>query len=140
MLVTAVLASGHRVGFAIAVGAVAAAIVIAVASTTHRRESADLRLLADTIAALADGDLTVELPQHSSGPARAIAQSTTELVRKLKVPQLYFVDEVNAPAAKAYLARNSPQAEVVALGGHAMFYDHAPAFNARLADFLARHP
>ena len=64
----------------------------------------------------------------------------TELVRKLKVPQLYFVSQGNAAAAKTFIARNCPDAELVPLGEHAMFYDHAPVFNARLAAFLAKHP
>jgi pimeloyl-ACP methyl ester carboxylesterase len=65
---------------------------------------------------------------------------STDLVRKLKVPQLYIVSEGNAAAARSFLSRNSPDAELAPLGGHAMFYDHAPAFNARLASFLAKHP
>lgn len=63
----------------------------------------------------------------------------TKTVRDLRLPQLYFVNEVNAEAAKNFLAKNSPDAELMPLGGHAMFYDHAPAFNERLANFLARH-
>jgi non-heme chloroperoxidase len=63
----------------------------------------------------------------------------TKTVRDLKLPQLYFVNAVNAEAAKTFLAQNSPDAELMALGGHAMFYDHAPAFNERLAKFLAKH-
>jgi pimeloyl-ACP methyl ester carboxylesterase len=65
---------------------------------------------------------------------------STDVVKKLKVPQLYFISQGKAAAAKAFLAHNSPDAEVVAMGEHAMFYDHAPAFNARLASFLAKHP
>ncbi|MBS0363523.1 MAG: alpha/beta hydrolase [Proteobacteria bacterium] len=65
---------------------------------------------------------------------------STELVRKLKVPQLYFVSEGNAAAAAAFIARNCPDAELVPLGEHAMFYDHASVFNDRLARFLAEHP
>jgi len=64
----------------------------------------------------------------------------TKLVRELAVPQLYFVNEVNAPAARNFLATNRPDAELMALGGHAMFYDHAQAFNERLTRFLAAHP
>ncbi len=84
VLVTAVLASGHHVGYAITVGVVAAAVVIAVAAAMRRRESADLRLMSDTISTLAAGDLTVELPRFDSGPAQAISQSTSELVLKLR--------------------------------------------------------
>ncbi len=65
---------------------------------------------------------------------------STELVKKLKVPQLYFVSEGNAKAARAFLSRNCPDAEFVPMGEHAMFYDHAPVFNERLAGFLAKHP
>ncbi len=65
---------------------------------------------------------------------------STPLVKNLKVPQLYVVSEGNAAAAKAFIARNCPDAELVALGEHAMFYDHAPVFNERLAGFLAKHP
>lgn len=64
----------------------------------------------------------------------------TATVKALKVPQLYVVSEAKADAARAFLARNSPGAELTPLGAHAMFYDHAPAFNARLAKFLADHP
>jgi hypothetical protein len=65
---------------------------------------------------------------------------STETVRKLKVPQLYFVSKGNAEAAKGYLARNCPSAEMVTLGEHAMFYDQAATFNERLTAFLAKHP
>jgi pimeloyl-ACP methyl ester carboxylesterase len=65
---------------------------------------------------------------------------STKIVRSLNVPQLFFVSEGNAAAAKAYLVKNRPDAELAPLGAHAMFYDHAPAFNERLASFLARHP
>ncbi|MBS0333401.1 MAG: alpha/beta hydrolase [Proteobacteria bacterium] len=65
---------------------------------------------------------------------------STELVKTLKVPQLYFVSEGNAAAAKAFIDRNCPSAELVPLGEHAMFYDHADVFNERLASFLAKHP
>lgn len=64
----------------------------------------------------------------------------TNTVRKLGLPQLYFVSEGNAEAAKKFLARNCPTAELATLGAHAMFYDMAPAFNERLAAFLAKHP
>lgn len=64
----------------------------------------------------------------------------TETVRKLKRPQLYFVSEGNAKAAQAFVARTCPNAELVALGEHAMFYDQAAVFNERLARFLAAHP
>ena len=63
-----------------------------------------------------------------------------ETVNKIKVPQLYFVSRGKVAAATAFLSRNAPDAEVVRLGEHAMFYDQAPAFNARLASFLAKHP
>ncbi len=66
--------------------------------------------------------------------------NSTETVKKLKVPQLYFISRGKVAAAKAFLSQNSPEAEVVGLGEHAMFYDQAPAFNARLASFLAKHP
>jgi pimeloyl-ACP methyl ester carboxylesterase len=64
----------------------------------------------------------------------------TETVRTLKVPQLYFVSRGNAEAAKAFIAKNCPAAELVSLGEHAMFYDQSAVFNARLAAFLASHP
>lgn len=64
----------------------------------------------------------------------------TETVRKIDVPQLYYVSQGKAAAASAFILRNSPQAELVALGEHAMFYDHAAEFNDRLAKFLAKHP
>ena len=84
VLVAAGLASGHRIAYGLAVGVVAAAVVIAVSEAIRRRESADLRLMADTIATLADGDLTIELPQFASGSAQAISHSTAELVRNLR--------------------------------------------------------
>jgi hypothetical protein len=66
--------------------------------------------------------------------------NSTEIVRNLKVPQIYFVDKQNAPAAKTYLDRNAPDAELISLGEHASFYDQAPIFNENLARFLAKHP
>lgn len=65
---------------------------------------------------------------------------STKTVSQLKVPQLYFVGEGNAEPARKFIARNCPSAEMVAMGSHGMFYDHAPAFNERLASFLAKHP
>ncbi|MFT3723348.1 MAG: alpha/beta hydrolase [Hyphomonadaceae bacterium] len=65
---------------------------------------------------------------------------STKLVSQLKIPQLYYVNEANSGAAKSYIAKHCPQAELMALGGHAMFYDHAQAFNDRLKTFLAKHP
>lgn len=61
-----------------------------------------------------------------------------ETVKALDVPQLHFVREENAAAAKTFLLENSPTAEMVTLGGHGMFYDHADAFNAALDAFLGR--
>jgi len=65
---------------------------------------------------------------------------STETVKKLKVPQLYFISEGKTGGAKTFIARYSPDAELVSMGQHAMFYDHADVFNARLAGFLAKHP
>lgn len=59
-----------------------------------------------------------------------------ETVKSLALPQLYFVREENEAAARTFLSENSPNAEIVALGGHGMFYDHADAFNAALDAFL----
>jgi len=66
--------------------------------------------------------------------------NSTEIVRNLKIPQIYFVSKQNAPAAKTYLDRNAPDAELISLGEHASFYDQAPIFNDNLARFLAKHP
>ena len=66
--------------------------------------------------------------------------NSTEIVRNLKIPQIYFVDKQNTPAAKSYLAQNAPNAELISLGEHASFYDQAPIFNENLARFLAKHP
>lgn len=60
-----------------------------------------------------------------------------ETVRRTGVPRLYVVSEARADAAEAFLARDDPGGRLVALGAHAMFYDHAPAFNAALSRFLA---
>jgi methyl-accepting chemotaxis protein len=84
VLVTAILASAHHVGYAIVIGAVAASVVIGVVATVHRRESADLRAMAGTLEMLADGDLTVDVPQFTSGSAHEISESTAALVRKLR--------------------------------------------------------
>jgi len=65
---------------------------------------------------------------------------STETVKKLKVPQLYFISEGKTGGAKTFIARYSPDAELVSMGQHAMFYDHADVFNARLARCLAKHP
>lgn len=62
----------------------------------------------------------------------------TETIKKLDVPQLHFVREENGEAAKAFLTNNSPDADLEILGGHGMFYDHAPAFNEALDAFLAK--
>lgn len=63
-----------------------------------------------------------------------------ETVRRIGVPRLYVVSAAHADAAKAFLAHDDPAGQLTALGGHAMFYDHAPAFNARLSEFLAKLP
>lgn len=65
---------------------------------------------------------------------------STKVVSQLKIPQLFYVSEANADAARKFLAKARPDAEFLALGGHAMFYDHAQAFNERLKGFLAKHP
>lgn len=65
---------------------------------------------------------------------------STATVKGLKRPQLFFVSQGNAEAAKGFVSRNCPGAEVVSLGEHAMFYDQAAKFNDRLAAFLARNP
>jgi len=64
----------------------------------------------------------------------------TTLVQETRLPQLYFVREDQAVAARAFLSANSPTAELVVLGGHSMFYDQAPVFNQALARFLASLP
>jgi methyl-accepting chemotaxis protein len=84
IVVAALLASGHQVGYAIAVGAVAAAVVIGVVTAVHRREAADLRAMAGTLEMLADGDLTTDVPQFNSGSAHEISRSTAALVQKLR--------------------------------------------------------
>ncbi len=84
VIVTAILASGHHAGYAIAVGVVATAGVVAVVMAVHRRESADLQTMAHTITTLADGDLTIDVPRFSSGSAQEISQSTAALVSKLR--------------------------------------------------------
>jgi pimeloyl-ACP methyl ester carboxylesterase len=65
---------------------------------------------------------------------------SAKIVSELAIPQLFYVSEANADPARKFLAGRRPDAEILALGGHAMFYDHAQAFNQRLKDFLAKHP
>jgi non-heme chloroperoxidase len=62
----------------------------------------------------------------------------TAAFARVDVPVLHIVREEQGPAARRFLARHKPDAEIVVLGGHAMFWDHAEAFNAALAAFLAR--
>lgn len=54
----------------------------------------------------------------------------------LELPMLHVVREENAEAARGYLAEHDPDATVVGLGGHGMFYDHAEAFNEAVDNFL----
>lgn len=59
-----------------------------------------------------------------------------QTVKKTNIPQLYFVREENGAPAKAFLSKSSPNADIVVMGGHGMFYDHAQAFNKALDVFL----
>jgi hypothetical protein len=89
----------------------------------------------------ADGDApTIMTPAIEAMGYDGWYYNSTEIVRNLKIPQIYFVDKQNAPAAKSYLAQNAPNAELISLGEHASFYDQAPIFNENLARFLAKHP
>ena len=62
----------------------------------------------------------------------------TETVKSTNIPQLYFVREENGEVAEALLGKISPNADIAVIGGHGMFYDHAPAFNTALDGFLAK--
>lgn len=62
----------------------------------------------------------------------------TKTIAEAKLPQLHFVRAEQAPFAEPFLRENVPAAEMVALGGHGMFYDHAGEFNSALDAFLAK--
>lgn len=64
----------------------------------------------------------------------------SKTARSLSVPQLYYVSQANAEAAKTFLKQSGQNSDVIALGGHAMFYDHATVFDEALTKFLARLP
>lgn len=55
-----------------------------------------------------------------------------------KIPVLNFLSEAHAPAAKAWLAKNSPHSETFVLGNHWMFHEFPDKFNAALDAFLAK--
>jgi methyl-accepting chemotaxis protein len=84
VVMTAILASEHHVGYAVAVGVVATAVVLGVVSAVRRREAADLRVMAATLETLASGDLTIDIPQFASGSAQTLSQATTALVGKVR--------------------------------------------------------
>lgn len=62
----------------------------------------------------------------------------TAALAKVDVPMLYVVRGEQGAAARRFLAQHKPEAEIAVMGGHAMFWDHAEAFNEALAGFLAK--
>jgi pimeloyl-ACP methyl ester carboxylesterase len=55
-----------------------------------------------------------------------------------KIPVLNVVSEEKAEAAKAWLAKNAVQSEMVVLGNHMMFREFPDVFNAAVEAFLAK--
>lgn len=60
----------------------------------------------------------------------------TGTLQAADLPLLNIVRVANGEAAKAYLEANDVESEFLVIGGHAMFYDHADAFNTALEDFV----
>ena len=56
-----------------------------------------------------------------------------------QLPVLYFVSEKDSAAADRWVEANTPGAEVCALGGHMMFWEHPEEFNRELLRFLRTH-
>ena len=71
---------------------------------------------------LADGNLC-----NYSGIAREVAA---------RLPVLQVVNEHAAPAARNWIEANTPNAELVALGAHMMFWEFPERFNAVVSNFL----
>ena len=55
-----------------------------------------------------------------------------------KIPVLNVLAESRADAAKAWLAKNAPHSETLALGNHMMFSEFPEKFNAAVGAFLAK--
>ena len=53
-----------------------------------------------------------------------------------KLPVLHVVKQQASTAARKWLEANTPDAELHALGGHMMFWEHADRFNRVLSRFL----
>jgi pimeloyl-ACP methyl ester carboxylesterase len=62
----------------------------------------------------------------------------SETFKKVDVPMLHFVREENGPAAQRFIEQNNPQAEMIVMGGHGMFWDHPDDFNEALSAFVAK--
>jgi pimeloyl-ACP methyl ester carboxylesterase len=62
----------------------------------------------------------------------------SETFKKVDVPMLHFVREENGAAAQRFIEQNNPQAEIVVMGGHGMFWDHPDEFNQALSAFVAK--
>ena len=71
---------------------------------------------------LADGNLC-----NYSGIAREVAA---------RLPVLQIVNEHAAPAARNWIEANTPNAELVALGAHMMFWEFPERFNSVVSSFL----
>lgn len=54
------------------------------------------------------------------------------------IPSLFVVATHWADQAKGYLAKNTPNSEVVAFGGHMMFWEYPQKFNQALDEFLSK--
>jgi pimeloyl-ACP methyl ester carboxylesterase len=54
------------------------------------------------------------------------------------LPTMFFLSEEGSEAAMAWIEENAPNAEVVRLGAHMMFWEYPDEFNAALDAFLDR--
>ncbi|MFP4331018.1 MAG: alpha/beta fold hydrolase, partial [Spirochaetaceae bacterium] len=51
-------------------------------------------------------------------------------------PTLYILADPWADSAREFLKSHMPQTQTKVLGGHMMFWEHAEAFNAIVAEFV----
>jgi methyl-accepting chemotaxis protein len=84
IVVTGLLAAGHRFAYATAVAIVVAVGVAAFVVVHNRRDDAELRETAGLLRAIAAGDLTANVPAFRSPRARAIGDATSDLIAQLR--------------------------------------------------------
>jgi non-heme chloroperoxidase len=86
---------------------------------------------------------SMKTPQYAAllMTADGMTRDATDLAEQTDgaLPMLHIVHETKGKAARAYCARHCPAAEVVPLGYHFMFWEHAARFNDTVAAFLKEH-